>query len=58
MKPAMAMRIVPAAHDPLVHSFYFFHPLLGLKNRSNPLVTDKSYLDVVEYSDNSLQEGE
>ena len=54
----MAMRIVPAAHDPLVHSFFFFHPLLGLINRSNPLVTDKSYLDVVEYSDNLLQEGE
>jgi hypothetical protein len=26
--------------------------------RSNPLVTDKSYLDVAGYSDNLLQKGE
>jgi hypothetical protein len=58
VKPAMAMRIVPAAHDPLAHSFSFFHPSLGLINRSNPLVTDKSYLGVVGYSENSLQKGE
>jgi hypothetical protein len=57
VKPAMAMRIVPAAHDPLAHSFSFFHPLLGLINHSKPLVTDKSYLGVVGYSDNSLQKG-
>jgi hypothetical protein len=53
----MAMRIVPAAHDPLAHSFSFFHPLVGLINRLNPLVMDKSYLGVVEYGNNSLQKG-
>ena len=54
VKPAMAMRIVPAAPVPLAHSFSFFHHLLGLINRSNPLATDKSYLDVAGYSDNVL----
>jgi hypothetical protein len=54
VKPAMAMRIVLAAPAPLAHSFFFFHYSLGLINRSNPLVTDKSYLDVVGYSDNLL----